>query len=195
MIPNEFLGEERAVDVSDLPLPHILEGAWDVHFPHGWGAPSRTTFPELTSWSESIDEGIRYFSGIATYHKSFDIPEEALGEHRRVVLDLGTVHEVAEVWLNGQQLGIAWHAPYALDVTGAIRAGTNHLVIEVANVLNNRLVGDARLPERYRRTKSNVKRLPTAWRTPMAEASLLPSGLLGPVQLRFGEHIGLNPSN
>ena len=105
------------------------------------------------------------------------------------MLDLGDVREVADVYLNGRHVGIAWHTPYALDVTEVLIPGRNELVIEVANTLNNRLVGDAKLPEPYRRTRSNITKLPNAWTTPMADAALQPSGLLGPVVLRYAAEL------
>ena len=185
-------GTATSVEVEDVPAPTEIGGPWEVSFPHGWGAPASMTFPELVSWTDVEGEAVRHFSGIAAYHNTFEVPPEALAENRRVALDLGDVREVAEVWVNGRRQGILWHAPYAVDVTDAVLPGQNHLVVEVANVLNNRLVGDAKKPEAQRRTKSNVAKLPSAWKDPWAEAPLKTSGLLGPVRLRFAEEVGLD---
>jgi hypothetical protein len=169
-----------------LPMEELtLEGPWDLRFPHGWGAPPVAQFPALVSWSEATDPGIRHFSGTARYQHRFTLAKmPAAGQ--RALLDLGEVREVANLVVNGHPLGIRWHAPYRYDITDYLQPGDNYLVLEVANTLNNQLVGDARRPEADRRTRSNVSRLPNAWMTPMAEAPLLPSGLLGPVRLEYG---------
>jgi hypothetical protein len=90
------------------------------------------------------------------------------------------------LYVNGRSWGSRWCSPYRFDITEAARAGDNYLVIELANTLSNRMVGDAQLPEKYRQTKSNVIKGPTAWSTPWAELDLLESGLLGPVTVEFG---------
>jgi hypothetical protein len=185
-------GLQRVV-VQNLPEEQVFEGPWEVRFPHSWGAPSTVELAELISWSKHPNETIRHFSGIAAYHKTFGLAAGVLEAGRRVLLDLGSVREVARVWVNGRDQGIAWHTPYTLDITEALKVGNNRLTIEVANVMNNRLIGEAKKPLSERRTKSNVNALPSAWGTPMEEASLLPAGLLGPVKLRFAERIPLAP--
>ncbi len=173
----------KTVEVADATRETVIKGPWEIRFPHGWRAPAITEFPQLISWTESEDEGIRHFSGIATYYNTITVPGSFKEEGRMLLLDLGMVHEVAELYVNGKPMGISWHPPYVFDITEAVESGDNHLVIEVANLLNNRLIGDAKIPEKYRQTKSNVKRLPTAWKTPMKDAPLRESGLMGPVKL------------
>ena len=162
-----------------------LDGSWDVTFPSDWGAPDSITFPELISWSASSAEGIRYFSGIATYHKKFTFHSEDAEQFDRIWLDLGDLSEVGEVWLNDQSLGITWAKPYTFDVTDLLNEGENTLKVEVANTWSNRLAGDARLGETY--TSTNIA---TAFRgTTWEQAPLLESGLLGPVTLKFTNNI------
>lgn len=162
-----------------------LEGDWTLDFVTGWGAPESTTIPELTSWTEIEEPGIRYFSGMATYHKDFDFPKANAGE--KVYLDLGELAEVAEVWINGQPLGITWTQPHQFDITEMIEKGTNKIKIEVANTWSNRLTGDAVLGENFTKTniaKANKNLLP--WE----ELSLKKSGLFGPVRIvRVKEHV------
>ena len=160
-----------------------MTGPWEVRFPFGWDAPGRTQFPELISWTESPDTGIKYFSGTAVYHKSLVIEEQWLSKNRRILLDLGRVEKVADVFINGHHAGILWHSPYRVEVTDFVRSGKNNLVIEITNVLNNRLVGDARRPPQLRRTHTNVDKGPNAWTTPWQDVPLKTSGLLGPVRL------------
>jgi hypothetical protein len=125
------------------------------------------------AWSGNADPGIRYFSGVATYEKSFDLPKAMLG--RRLMLDLGDVREVAEVWLNGKRIGSSWTPPFRLDVTAAMRPGHNRLTIKVANLWVNRLIGDAQPGAR----KIGFTAIPTY----RADAPLRSSGLLGPVSI------------
>lgn len=152
-----------------------LEGPWKVRFQEGRGAPAETVLPALKSLSESRVEGIRYFSGTASYLKSFVAPHD-LPETGERVLDLGAVHHMARVFLNGVDLGLAWKAPYRLPVTDALREGVNELEIRVTDSWANRLIGDAR--------KAPADRLTyTSWTFYTADDEPIPSGLVGPVRL------------
>jgi (4-O-methyl)-D-glucuronate---lignin esterase len=182
---------------ADAPAALTLNGPWQVEFPEGWGAPQEVTFPNLHSWTESKDNGIRFFSGIATYRKSFDVPQ-SLAAQERLFLQLGDLAEIAEVSLNGKELGFVWLPPYRIEITGAIRVGTNELEIRIANLWANRLNGDSLLLESARYTRSNLDRMQT---DPTSDSSygripngktrpvyseippLMKSGLLGPVQI------------
>jgi hypothetical protein len=158
-----------------------VKGPWQVFFPPGWGAPASKMFPQLISWTQDSDEGVKYFSGAATYRKTLNLAPEQLGTGKRLVLDLGRVRFVAEVYLNGRSLGTVWKPPFTVDITDAVRAGPNELVVEVANTWSNRLAGDARSEGRdYCRT--NIAKSLT-WTVPWKDTPLLDSGLLGPVRL------------
>lgn len=174
-------GEIKA-DVDTVPPSVEITGPWEVRFATGWGAPESKIFPELISWTEDRDDGIKYFSGIATYHKEFDLTAAQLGEGKRVFLDLGRLHFVAEVYLNGKSLGILWTPPYRVDITDAAKIGGNKLVVEVANTWSNRLVGDTKLSEDQRYCRTNMTHSLT-WQGAWEKAPLLESGLLGPVRL------------
>jgi hypothetical protein len=158
-----------------------VDGLWQVSFPPGWGAPASRTFPQLISWTQDSDEGVKYFSGVAAYHKTLPLAPDQLGTDRRLVLHLGRVRFVAEVYLNGRSLGTVWKPPFTVDITDAAKVGTNELVIEVANTWSNRLVGDAQTEGRdFCRT--NIARSLT-YTVPWKDTPLLDSGLLGPVRL------------
>lgn len=160
--------------VSDL-VP--LEGPWKVRFDPRWGGPEVVEFEHLVSWTERPEEGIRFYSGAAVYEKMFDLPAAPGGENgRRVLLDLGEVKNLAQVWVNGKELGIAWTTPFRVDITEALRPAGNRLEIKVVNLWPNRLIGDQHLPPDQRRTKTNVTKF-------TKDSPLLPSGLLGPVKL------------
>ena len=162
-----------------------LEGAWEVFFPVGWGAPEKAIFPELKFWTESPVEGIKYFSGIARYEKHFVHQEYLVGKSEtRTYLDLGDLSHVAEVWLNDQPLGITWSKPHRFDITDKLMPGINSLKVEVANTWSNRIVGDALTGEKFTQThiaETMIKGVEK--RIPWEEVPLIPSGLLGPVRL------------
>ncbi len=156
-----------------------LDGEWEVAFDPKWGGPAKATFAALTDWSKHSDSGIKFYSGRATYRKTFVRPT-GVPPGGRVWLDLGDVRDVAVVRLNERTLGALWIAPWRVDASAALREGANTLEIEVINPWNNRLVGDAALPVAQRRTSLSLA-------TVRANAPLLPAGLLGPVTLQVAE--------
>ena len=167
---------------SAIHAPIVLSGPWNISFPAGWGAPSTAVFPELISWTAHKDDGIKYFSGIATYRKEFDIPGDVLSSGNILYLDLGMVKMVADVFLNNNHLGILWKPPFRIDITKCVLPGKNTLVIEVANDWSNRIVGDQKLPKEKRFTSTNITS-PTSSDLLWIDAPLLESGLMGPVQV------------
>jgi hypothetical protein len=194
-------GRARQFEIGPLPAPLVLQGPWEVRFAPNWGAPDRVTFEKLSSWSEHAEPGVKYFSGAATYAKTFDVPAEFVAKDHRLCLSLGQVAVIAEVTLNGKPLGTLWKAPFELDVTEAVRAGANTLEVKVVNLWINRQIGDELLPEDSDRNPEGTlkswppwlqegKRSPTgrytftSWRLWKKTDNLVPSGLLGPVELR-----------
>ncbi|MBU4459947.1 MAG: glycosyl transferase family 2, partial [Verrucomicrobia bacterium] len=166
----------------------VLEGAWEVSFQLGRGAPEKAVFETLTDWTLHADSGIKYFSGTATYRKTFEVTAEQAA--RKAVLQLGSVAALARVRLNGKDLGIVWTAPWQAELTGALRAGRNELEIEVTNPWANRLIGDAGLPPEQRITMSNLQyekgpRTIKAYQGYASEDALQPSGLVGPVKVEL----------
>ena len=49
------------------------------------------------------------------------------------------VHDAAVVYINGKRMGAAWCPPFAVDVTGALKAGENTIRIDVGNTAVNYL--------------------------------------------------------
>ncbi|MCL5743973.1 MAG: glycosyl hydrolase [Acidobacteria bacterium] len=152
-----------------------LDGPWQVSFDPEWGGPKQVTFDRLEDWTKRPEEGIRYYSGIAKYRKTFDVPERRAAG--RLFLELGVVKNVAAVRVNGRDAGVVWCAPWHVEIGAALKPGRNTVEIEVANLWPNRLIGDCRLPAEERRTKTNVTRF-------RPDSPLWSSGLLGPVTLK-----------
>jgi len=154
-----------------------LTGDWAVKFAPEWGGPATAQFDRLISWTEHPEPGIKFYSGAATYVKSFDLPAATpVSQTKPLYLDLGMLRELAEVRVNGRSCGIVWAPPFRVDITPAVKPGKNELEIRVINFWPNRVIGDASLPADQRRTRTNIRKF-----TP--DTPLSASGLFGPVQL------------
>ena len=183
-------GRTRRAEIKNVPAPQEITGAWDVSFPPKWGAPGQITLDHLVSLSDSTNAGVKFFSGTATYAKTFDWkPAAKTGNQKSETwLDLGEVQVMAQVKLNGHALGIMWKPPFRVDVTSALQPGRNLLEIRVADLWPNRMIGDAALPAAERFTWSSYE--------PFTQDSPLPkSGLLGPVTIHSAEVMPLSPAN
>jgi hypothetical protein len=152
-----------------------VDGAWDVAFQPNRGAPAKAILPALASWHENTDAGVKYFSGTATYTKTVDASTDWF-KAGKLWLDLGDVKNIAEITVNGKPLGVLWKAPFRVDVNGALKPGSNTLEIKVTNLWVNRLIGD-------QQPDVTTKYTYTAVQFYRADSPLLPSGLIGPVQL------------
>jgi hypothetical protein len=194
-------GKTSTVPVTGLAQAAEVTGPWSVSFPPNWGAPANVALDKLISWTDSPDNGVKYFSGTGTYTKTVSIPAEMLGAGKHLYLDLGDVQVIAQVKLNNKDLGILWKPPYCVEITGASRVGDNALEVKVTNLWPNRIIGDELLPEDSERTPDGIikswpkwlldgKPSPTGRFTFAANrhwnksSPLLPSGLIGPVMLR-----------
>jgi hypothetical protein len=193
-------GKKFAARVDRVPAPLEITGPWRMTFPPNLGAPPAATFDRLASWTESADPGVKYFSGTATYEKEIEIPAELLAAGIALELDLGAVKNIAQVFLNGRDLGVLWKPPFRAGLAAAARAGKNRLEIKITNLWPNRLVGDEQLPpNREWAASRNVAAWPQ-WLldgkpAPAPQVAFatarhydktdipLPSGLLGPVRL------------
>lgn len=123
-----------------------LSGSWNVSFDPKLGGSATTSFDHLMDWTKHDEDGIKYYSGIANYTKTFDAPEIGRGKSSRIFLDLGEVKNLARIRLNGKDLGVLWTAPWRVDITDAVKEKNNKLEISVANLWINRLIGDQRYP-------------------------------------------------
>jgi len=194
-------GKSIEFDVPSPATPLELAGAWNVAFPPNLGAPASVTLPKLISWTDSDVEGVKHFSGTATYTRTINVPASLLSADRRVYLDLGRVKNLAQVIVNGRDLGILWKPPFAVDVTDMLKPGENQLEIRVTNLWPNRLIGDEQLPDDCTwqgdcltgwpdwlvkgQPRPASRRVTFTTRKQWHRNDpLLESGLLGPVQLR-----------
>lgn len=139
----------EAVPDKQVSQPMILkpiDGPWTVNFDPKWGGPASINFDTLIDWSKHHEDGIRYYSGTATYSKIFHWQRSNLN-YQSIYLDLGKVKNMARVTLNGKELGVLWTAPWKIDISRQLRSGENDLKIEVINLWSNRLIGDEKKPD------------------------------------------------
>lgn len=201
-------GKELIVRISGTGKPREFTGPWDVTFQPQRGAPHGVRLSELVSLHRNPDPGVRYFSGTAAYSTTVAVSSEVFDPYKRWYLDLGRVEVIAEVSINGRNLGTLWKPPYILDVTEAVHPGNNSLEVRVTNLWPNRLIGDEYLPAEYEYSDKGrsikdigeIKRIPdwflqnkpkpgdrvtfSTWKHYSKNSPLLEAGLLGPVRLR-----------
>lgn len=173
-----------------------ISGDWTVMFDTAWGGPEKVIYNNLQDWTKSSETGIKYYSGIARYKKSFEITANDSGlNNSKLYLELGEVKNIARVLLNGRDLGVVWTAPWRVDITHELKIGINDLEIEVSNLWVNRLIGDEQLPfdgiQKHKWPDWLLQGTPrTSGRytfTPLPyykkDSPLLISGLIGPVNI------------
>jgi len=173
-----FDPEREAPPATAAPAPRTVQrtqpigaAGWKLTatglVPSGKTAVIRRDLPLLVDWS--LDAELRGFSGRAVYTTSFAVP--AANNHGRLILDLGTVRDVAEITVNGKQMATLLLRPYEVDITDSVQPGENQLEVAVTNTLFN----------------SMALREPPAFRPGFTEnlSGLMSAGLIGPVQIKI----------
>ena len=201
------------VNVKDIPNPIEIKGNWQIDFREEDFYKATIKTDSLFDWTTSKVEEIKHYSGTAIYKIDFKVGKKILKSDRKFELDLGTVNVIAKVILNGKDMGVSWIAPYTLDVTSALKEGTNTLEIQITNQWTNRVIGgeklpnqtgydirrgqpgfgdenfrgdDVKMPEWFRKNQplpEGPRKTFSAYGFQKANDPLLPSGLLGPVKI------------
>jgi hypothetical protein len=191
---NKTTSKEKTNFPSVRPVT-TLTGSWAVSFDTVWGGPRNIIFDTLTDWKVRPEQGIKYYSGTATYKKTFGAGEIDTKD-QRLYLDLGVVKNLARVKLNGKDLGVVWTAPWRVAIPDVLKKKGNLLEIEVANLWANRLIGDEALPddgikdEKWPEwlvkgeARTSGRFTFSTFKHYQQNAPLLPSGLLGPVTIQ-----------
>lgn len=195
-------GKREPLTLAAPPAPVPLTGPWQVSLDSQVDPKRVISLPSLVNLAGHADPTVKYFSGTATYSKKFNISDLKSQIH----LDLGKVHDLARVTLNGKDLGVLWQPPFTCDITSATKPGTNLLEIAVTNTWHNRLVGDEQFPadfewgedrgdkghamkaypEWFVKNQSrpeNDRKCFVIWYYHRKDTPLLPAGLIGPVRL------------
>jgi len=193
LVFDQNAGSLRTRPAVSQPITVDLSRDWTIAF----GAAAPVPLEHLTSWTEAPTT--KNFSGVATYEKTVSVPADMIQPEVPVWLDFGPartvenprgrgrfqarleapVREAAVVYINDARAGSVWCPPYRLDVSPFLKAGENHLRIEVANLAVNAMAAhplpdytalNARYGERFQPQEMN-------------EIQPVPSGLLGPITL------------
>ena len=197
--------------VTDIPASQDISTNWEVTFNQEQGYGGTVPFDSLVDWSAHPKDSINYYSGTASYSKTIVLNEEETKKGTKIQLDLGQVYIVGEVLVNGQPVAVSWIPPFRVDITDYVKSGENQIEILLTNQWSNRLIGDERYPANdggyklgtHRATNltmpewyTNNEPRPKGKRTTFTTApfykvndALMPSGLLGPVQLHFSKTI------
>lgn len=149
--------------------PRRIAGKWTLELPD---RPPRELPDGPALWTE-LGVAAWAFSGTAVYRTRFAHTGEPPGA--RLWLELGRIGDIARVRVNGVDCGIAWTAPFRVEVTPAVVTGSNELEVEVATPWRNRLIAEASAPS------GEISAPMTEVFEPDAEP--LPAGLGGPVAL------------
>lgn len=199
---------------SDSNTPMAIIGPWQLSFLNSEGATENISLNNLELWQNNANPAIKYYSGTVSYSNHFILhmlPNPAA----TVMLDLGSLYDIAEVFVNNKPAGVIWKKPYRIDVSGLLKKGNNSLKIMVTNRWVNRLIGDESIKTdlKYEEgdskfTKGRLLRFPawlnnpaikredtrntfTTWKQFNPTDSLVNSGLIGPVKLVFYKYVNL----
>lgn len=146
-----------------------ISGNWKVSF-----NDKKIEMSNLASWSDNTDVDIKYFSGTAMYENTFKVAQ--VDKSVSYIIDLGDVKNIAEVIINGKNVGTVWKKPFKVDISTALKTGVNTIEVKVTNTWVNRLIGDA---------QPDVKQKTTFTTMPFyrANSPLLPAGLISEVKV------------
>lgn len=166
--------DSAAKDFKAWPVFVPVTSTWTAHFEQKNGGMADEEFSELVSWTRKENPVVKYFSGTAVYRTTFVIDSTQISDYSRMILDLGSVKNIADISINGKPAGVLWKAPFRTgNIKPLIKEGENTIEVKVTNVWRNRMIGDVQPGEKHPVT--SIRRFYKA------SDKLLPSGLLGPV--------------
>ncbi|WP_417187369.1 glycosyl hydrolase [Bacteroides sp.] len=200
-------GTKRDTNLKENKVAEMLLNAdWTVAFSQDYGYGETICMDSLYDWSLSDNQEVKYYSGTAVYRRAVDVDNDVLSTSDRVILDLGEVYVVAEVYVNKKKVCVSWMPPHSIDIREYLNSGENEIEIRVTNQWTNRLIGDERYPKqdggyklenqypKGRMPEWYVKNLPIpegpritfcTGQFYKADSQLIPAGLLGPVKISF----------
>jgi len=170
------LAEPFQHEAEPLVLASLKDQHWTLRFHDIDRTIESDTLPD---WSHSDDPQVRYYSGRVSYTTELSTTAlEALaqGKASRIFLRLDNIANLATVLVNDKDCGLAWTAPYEVDVTDALVGGENKLELIVVNTWANAIQGNDEGHAPFANIWTNA-------RYRKASSELLPAGLFGPVTL------------
>jgi hypothetical protein len=157
----------------------ISDYSGKISFEPGYSATIQPVqFTKLQWLTESDHPDIKYFTGTAIYAISFRFPADKIPKADSILLDLGEFETLAEIKLNGTNLGRVWKPGTYIPVKGMLK-NENVLEVSVANIYRNRFIGDFI-------QFGKIQNLSTS--SPITDflnkdMPLRPSGLKGPIRI------------
>ncbi|MEI7829415.1 MAG: glycosyl hydrolase [Prolixibacteraceae bacterium] len=182
---------ERTSTITDIPAPFTISGEWKMQLQGKEFPLYEKTLVHLDSWSH--DAETRNFSGTGTYDINFSLPDNWLRKDQRILLDLGSVGNIAEVLINGKDAGIVWMRGQKPDITAWLNKGENNLKILVTNTMINRVAAMKKpspIPE-YLVIRYGSKDKQTEIPREFGFSPLPASGLMGPVRLEVARKVAI----
>ncbi len=154
------------------PVPEVNSGStpinsiWKAEFKHMDGTVKNQEFKALSDLKDLPD--FTHFSGTVSYKTTLNLNK---GKNLQY-LDLGKVAGIAELIVNGENLGTQWYGRRAYALKNLLKAGENNIEIKVTTVMVNYM--------------QSLKDNPTAqyWSNhPRKPQPLQSMGLIGPIHL------------
>jgi hypothetical protein len=132
-VKSQLVATSRALSSAsqEKTIENAIVGPWNLNLIHVNGTVQSRTLKDLIDLSG--DEELRFFAGSMIYSNHF--PVETL--NRNIFLDLGHLHSVSRVEINGRSIGIRWYGDHRYNVSDALVVGTNELRIQVVSTLGN----------------------------------------------------------
>ncbi|MDF3076575.1 MAG: hypothetical protein K0S09_464 [Sphingobacteriaceae bacterium] len=128
---DEAKGEVYRIPKLNNEQAITVNGAWDVRLEKVYEQPRQVRMEKLIDFKN--DKELQSFAGTILYRNSFDTGNAQAYHY----LDLGKVHGISDVKLNGQPLGFKWYGQHLYDLSKALKTGRNTLEIKVTTVLGN----------------------------------------------------------
>jgi hypothetical protein len=155
-------GEAAPLEVQITYDAVEVQGPWQITLHHINGQKHALPMQKLRDLSEDPDT--RSFAGVIHYQKVIEYE----GNSGQVIIDLGRVHGVSELAVNGINSGHRWYGHHRYDISEQLKEGDNALQISVTTTLGNYLKSSEENPVGQRWTR----------RQPY-----FPMGLIGPVRI------------
>lgn len=172
---SDALSGKEDICRSESLQKEAIDSEWDIYFNPIYGGIGKMHTHCLFYWNQNENPAIRFYSGTAVYHTSFDWNHT---DATIAWLQLKENNNWVIVYVNGKKAGSIWASPWNLDITPYLKQGKNELKLEVTNSWNNRAIGDLLHPS-SRQLTSN----PQLFVTP--ESPLQDAGLSGEILLLY----------
>ncbi|MDT8402038.1 MAG: glycosyl hydrolase [Bacteroidales bacterium] len=108
-----------------------VQGAWDLEFLHCRKEDKEPVILKSLQDLMDIPEHTN-FSGTVIYRKRM-----VLNDPLPVYMNLGSVYNISEVYINGRPAGLRWYGNHIYEVGDLVRSGDNDLEIRVVTLMGN----------------------------------------------------------